>query len=146
MFLELSYGRNGRTARESYQQRTEGEIMKRSRERKIIGAIWILGLICIPLFLLGIFMSPATGLAASPSCVSDETNSLELMLVSVSSWNVYCNKSNLTVVYADRTQIGFLEANYVHYAGPYYTAAEAQQWIAKNCPSGRCDRDYRCVK
>jgi hypothetical protein len=90
----------------------------------------------------------ATGVvwAEAPVVTGSQDGTIIVAQARTSSWSVFCNKKDRSVVYADTTQIGWNGADFQFWAGPYKTAVEAKKWIDVNCPSGLCDKDYRCVK
>jgi hypothetical protein len=96
--------------------------MKRQSSK---GNVGVLCFACAVVMALAILVSSATVFAAS-------------------SWSVFCNK-DLSVVYADTTQIGFSSAGMKFWAGPFKTDRQAKEWIAKNCPKGLCTTDGKCA-
>lgn len=86
----------------------------------------VAGFVCVVLVAFAILFTSATVFAAS-------------------SWSVFC-KNDGSVVYADTTQIGWSSSGMQMWAGPFQTAPQAKNWIDRNCPSGLCTPDGKCVK
>lgn len=101
---------------------------------------------CIIVTALCVLLGSITVFAETPATSDDGTKLIVVAQAGQSWWKVYCKRDNGTVVYADTTQIGWVETGYTTYAGPYKTAIEAKAWINKNCPSGFCDSEGRCRK